>query len=72
MRQCNICKYPAKIKYKEINKETGVLEEREHMVQCPGHIGIHPALWNRDPDYESLRKSYLKHRTKGGRKNNKE
>jgi len=45
--KCNICGYPAEVTYTEQDHETGKTRICRHTVDCPGHIGIHPALWNR-------------------------
>ena len=44
---CNICGSPRVIKYKEIDHETGKAHEASHTVDCCGHIGVHPRLWNK-------------------------
>lgn len=44
---CNICGCPQKVYYKEQDKDTGQIVEKFHVVQCGGHPGINPFLWNK-------------------------
>lgn len=73
--KCNICGYPDVVTYKEYDRDSGKTKEVRHTVDCPGHIGIHPALWNRSgggssggfrnvgyEDYEKLRAHQAKDR----------
>lgn len=44
---CNICGCPREVTFKEQDHETGKIREGRHTVECGGHQGIHPALWNK-------------------------
>jgi hypothetical protein len=45
--KCNICGYPDVVTYTEFDAESGKVKVHSHTVDCPGHPGIHPSLWNR-------------------------
>jgi hypothetical protein len=45
--KCNICGYPDVVHYLEADEETGKQVRKSHIVQCLGHIGVHPVFWNR-------------------------
>lgn len=44
---CNICGCPREVTYQEQDHETGKVRIARHTVDCGGHIGIHPSLWNK-------------------------
>ena len=57
LNKCNICGYPKYIKIKVFNEELNRMKEESHLVGCLGHIGIHPSMWNKHPDYDKYRKT---------------
>ena len=44
---CNICGCPRVVSYRETDHETGKTSWHSHTVDCGGHLGIHPRLWNK-------------------------
>jgi len=63
---CNICGLPGEVQYKEMDKETGLIKMKTHLVPCLGHDLIRPHLWNRHPDYTNYRQlANLQHLTCG-------
>lgn len=45
--RCNICGLPEKVTYQEHDAETGTYKKVTHGVDCLGHEGVLPYLWNR-------------------------
>jgi len=64
--KCNICNLPGPVTYKEVDEDTGKIEEKTHNVGCLGHEHLHPSVWNFHPavkpSYDDYRKFYARMR----------
>ena len=59
-RKCNICGYPGRVTYTEIDRESGKRVTESHEVPCLGHDGIFPHLWNQHPQYVAYQNRFAR------------
>jgi hypothetical protein len=59
---CGICSCPRYIEYQERNEDTNLYETRVHRVECVGHLGVLPYLWNKSPEYDMYQKFFARQR----------
>lgn len=58
---CSICGYPDEVKYED-KDEDGCTVFKTHIVECLGHGGVHPSMWNKHPDYTKFQKYSVRQR----------